>query len=337
MSEDNQNKNETCEVSCTEELTPDIIRMREIEAAIIEKEESSKEEKEEKKELSDSKFVEYFEKKVRNTIRKYELFDKKSKVLIAVSGGKDSTVCAYLLKKLGYNVEALTIDAVIGCYTKENLKNIKRVCEKYDIKLNVLSFREQFGMSLCYIRSILLEKGRRHSSCMICGILKRYLLNKFASENKFEYLATGHNLDDEAQAFIMNVFRNDFKLAKRQGAKPGNVTSDKFVTRVKPLYLMSEEEIIRYSKIMEFPVYYGICPCSVDAYRREYKVMLDEFEKRHPNVKYNILKFQEQMKASLIKEEGVKVGSCENCGEPSAGTMCKACQIFDDLRNAKKE
>ncbi|MBW2997980.1 TIGR00269 family protein [Candidatus Woesearchaeota archaeon] len=334
MSED-----KTCKEreTCNEELTPDIIRMREIEASINEQEESSKEKKVEKRELSDSKFIEYFEKKVRNTIRKYELFNRDDKVLMAVSGGKDSTVCAYLLKKLGYNVEALTIDAVIGCYTKENLKNIKQVCEEYDIKLNVLSFREQFGMSLCYIRSILLEKGRRYSSCMICGILKRYLLNKFASENKFQYLATGHNLDDEAQAFMMNVFRNDFKLGKRQGAKPGNVVSDKFVTRVKPLYNMSEAEITRYSKIMNFPVYYGMCPCSVDAYRREYKQILDKFEEKHPNVKYNILKFQEQMKANLIKQEGVTVGSCENCGEPSAGTMCKACQIFDDLKSAKKE
>ncbi|MFC1698103.1 ATP-binding protein, partial [Nanoarchaeota archaeon] len=140
---------------------------------------------------------------------------------IAVSGGKDSTVCLFILNKLGYNIEAITIDAAIGNYTKQNLDNIKQVCKKYKINLNIISFREEFGMSLCYMRSALKEKGHDYSSCMLCGILKRYLLNKYSKKFKFDYLATGHNLDDEAQAFMMNVFRNDFKLAKRQGPITG--------------------------------------------------------------------------------------------------------------------
>lgn len=285
--------------------------------------------------MSSSKFKACFEKKVKNTIRKHRLFSKKDKIAVAVSGGKDSTVCLYILKKLNYNVEGITIDVLIGNYTKQNLENLKKVCKKYRIKLNVVSFREEFGMSLCYIRSVLKSKGYNYSSCMLCGILKRYLLNKYSRKLNFDCLATGHNLDDEAQSILMNVFRNDLNLAKRQGPVAGILKSSKFVRRVKPLYHVREEEVKRYSKLMGFPVNYGICPCSVQAYRKEYRMILDGFEKKHPCVKHNIIKFHEAMKSSLKEEKDVKIGVCGVCGEPASKDVCKTCTILDELKSVK--
>lgn len=284
------------------------------------------------KELSDSKFVDYIEKKVRKTIRQYSLFTPKDKIGMAVSGGKDSTVCLYILTKLGYNIQAITIDAAIGNYTKTNVKNLTEVCKKLKIPLHTISFINEFGKSLCYLRDALKAKGKEFKSCMLCGILKRYLLNKYSKELEFNYLATGHNLDDEAQSFMMNVFRNDLKLASRQGPKPGLTNSKNFVQRVKPLYHITEQEIIRYSKIKKFPVNYDICPCSTKAFRREFLTMLNEFEKTHPDVKYNIIKFSENMKDKLTKEKNLKIETCTSCGEPTANKICKACEIFSLLK-----
>jgi uncharacterized protein (TIGR00269 family) len=282
--------------------------------------------------IDDTKFKAFFEKKVRRTISIYKLFNKRDKIVVAASGGKDSTVCLYVLKKLGYNVEAITIDANIGDYTKTNLEYLKIVCEKYNIPLHVISFKDEFGKSLNHMRGMLKSKGYDYSSCGLCGILKRFLLNKHARRLKFDYLATGHNLDDEAQAFVMNVFRNDFKLAKRQGPKPGAIKSARFIQRVKPLYLISENEVIRYSKIMDFPVNYGICPLSVLAYRRQFIGILDEFEKKHPSVKYNIIRFHETMNKSLKPAKKTKILFCESCGEPSAKKICNTCKIFMQLQ-----
>ncbi len=281
--------------------------------------------------MNNMKFKQYFEKKVMQTIKKTNMFSFKDKIGAAVSGGKDSTVCLYILKKLGYDVQAITIDAAIGNYTKKNLENLKKVCDKYGIKLHVVEFRKEFGMSLCYIRSVLKEKGHEYSSCMLCGILKRYLLNKYARKLKFDYLATGHNLDDEAQAFVMNIIRNDLSRAQRQGPIPGVSKSKKFVRRVKPLYNMSEAEITRFSKLMKFPVNYGICPCSTAAFRRNFVNILDDLEKKFPDIKYNIIKFHENMLKSMKKTKSEKVNSCEICGEPASGKICKTCTIFKDL------
>ena len=169
---------------------------------------------------------------------------------------------------------------------------------------------------------------------MICGVLKRYLLNKHARKLGFKYVATGHNLDDEAQSFIMNVFRNDFRLALRQSAKPGLIRSKGFVTRVKPLYLVTENETLKYSKINKFPVRYGICPYSKTSFRRQFLNMLDEFEKRHPSVKYNILKFQETMAENSRSHDYPDIKRCKYCDEPSARDVCKTCALIREFEDA---
>jgi len=285
-------------------------------------------------------FRNYFEKKVIRTILKFGLFSKKDRIAVAVSGGKDSTTCLYVLKKLGYPVEAITVDALIGNYTKKNLENLRKVCKKYSIKLHEISFREEFGMALCSIKMIAHEKGLNYSSCMICGVLRRYLLNKYAKKTGFDSICTGHNLDDEAQAFIMNIFRNDMGLAKRQGPITGAGGNKEFVKRAKPLYLCTEKETTAYSKLMKFPVNYSDCPCREGAYRKEYADMLDEFEKKFPPTKHNIVQFFlrtiYKMKDSGGESRENQINSCSYCGEPCSKDVCKRCEILIALKEGKK-
>ena len=281
-------------------------------------------------------FQYYFERKVKKTIKKFSLFKPDDKIGVAVSGGKDSTVCLYLLNKFKYNIIGVTVDAKIGNYTKQNLDNLRSVCKENKIKLHEISFREEFGHSLCYLRSLLKSKGHNYSSCMLCGVLRRFLINKYSKKLKLDVIVTGHNLDDEAQAFLMNVYRNDTKLAIRQGPISGNAKIKQFVKRVKPLYLCSEKETTAYSKLMKFPVNYEACPCSTGAYRRKYREHLDKFEKDHPDVKYNIVNFFLNMihpMKSKIKQG--KIATCKKCGEPCANETCRTCEIFGCIEKAK--
>jgi len=284
---------------------------------------------------SDKEFVRKFESRVKSTVKRFKLLEKSDRILVAVSGGKDSSAVLYLLKKFGYKVDAITVDVQIGKYTKENLENIKIFCKKLGVKLNIVSFRTAFGSSLCHIVSLVKSKGWNVMSCTVCGVLRRYLVNMYCRKLKATKVVTGHNLDDEAQAFLMNLFKNKQEMNARLGPYPGIIRDSKFVPRVKPLYLIKESDVERYSRIMNFPVKYGRCPCAVDAYRNYVRNMLNELETDYPKIKENLIKYFLRILPKLKKRfvSDKKLLACKLCGEPSQSDVCRACQILGVVKN----
>lgn len=277
------------------------------------------------------------ENKVKNTISQYKLITKNDRVFVAVSGGKDSTTVLHILHKLyPENTEAITIDVAIGNYSKENLENIKTFCRNNKIPLHITPFRKEFGCSLCYIRSALSANGVVLSSCALCGILKRYLLNLKSRELGATKLATGHNLDDEAHSILMNLARFDMQRLARLGPKAGLIMSEGFVQRIKPLYLCTEKEIIEYSKKMKFPVYYGKCPCSSGVFRRNVRDILFKAgvcDLR--GVVNHFLKILPELKKNASSKGTLKF--CAICGEPAKGKTCRACSIINAMKERSKD
>ena len=280
--------------------------------------------------MNDQEFTEYLENKVIQTIEGYGLLSKDEKILVALSGGKDSTTVLHILHKLGYTVEGITVDARIGCYTEKNLKNTWNVCDEIGVKLHEINFVKEFGGALQHLLKVLKRKGINLKSCNVCGTLRRFLINKRARELGVDKVVTGHNLDDEAQVFIMNLFKNTLHLSARMGPKAGLIKDEMFVKRVKPLYFLSENEIIRYVKIRKFPVYIGKCPCSLEGQRNFFKDWLNEIEERNPEVKGNIINYFLKVLPMLQERYKGKGGLqyCEECGEPSSQKICRTCQLL---------
>ncbi len=277
-------------------------------------------------------FDKKIEDSVKKTIKDYKLLNKKDRVLVACSGGKDSTVVLYLLKKFGYNVEGLIVDLEIGGYSKTNLDNITQFCDKKSIILHKASFREEYGYSKCKIERMLKSKGHKLNSCTICGILRRYMLNKKSRELKFDKIVTGHNLDDEAQAVMMNFFRNTMHLQSRLGPMSGNLKSEKFIPRVKPLYFCAEEDIKKYSLSHKFPVLYERCPCIVDSYRNKVREILNNLQD-NAFVKKNIVTHFLKILPNLKKQHGKhELKICVICGEPTSEKICTTCKIIGKLK-----
>ena len=272
-------------------------------------------------------FIRYVEKKVANTIKKYNLITKKDNVVVAVSGGKDSLSVLYLLQKYTKNIIALCIDEGIVGYRATTIEDMKTFCEKHDIRYVIVSYKEEVKYSLDEMKVLLKEKP-----CTICGAFRRYFLNKKARELGATKLVTGHNMDDESQAIVMNLLRHQPDILPRLGPITGALKDRYFIPRVKPLYFLSEKEIAAYALLQEFGIHFTECPNVVHAYRAGVGDLLNNMEKQYPGVKEHIVKqFVEKLpkiRKKFMHEE--EVAHCESCGEPAAGRVCKACQL---LRN----
>jgi len=262
----------------------------------------------------------------KQTLKKIKL-NKKDKILVALSGGKDSTVTAYLLKKFGYKIEGFHINLGMGDYSKNCLNAVKKLCKEQEIKLHIYEIREQMGNSMCYIRAaIQTSHGKGLKNCAICGVIKKWIMNREARKLGFKKIATGHNMDDEVQTFLMNIFKGSPQLSANSGAITKNVQNEKFITRIKPLFYIDEEEIREYSKKNKLPVIYDHCPCALDSYRiqmRQFSKTLTKKQKQ--NIMKNFDKLSEKIQKLKTTE---KINYCEICGEPSRNKICKMCQLM---------
>jgi uncharacterized protein (TIGR00269 family) len=273
------------------------------------------------------------EKKVFDTIKKYGLFGKKDKVVVALSGGKDSTSILYILKKAGYDVHGLMIDLYLGEWSEIHKKNMLAFCKDIDVPLKVVDLKAEIGQGICFVK-VVLAKKKGMTGCSVCGIVKRWILNRWAKKMGADVIVTGHNLDDEAQNVLMNFLKGNMLLGIRAGPKTGDGElgmKDRggFAQRVKPLFFVPEGEVRKYAEGKKFEILYDRCPCAFGTYRvdtRDWMKILSDDEK---------LKIVQGWLAELGNRKW-KVGDgelvvCEKCGEPSAGNVCKACGIFECL------
>ncbi len=288
--------------------------------------------------LCKNHFMEYFESKVFKTIRQFELIGKKENLGVAISGGKDSLTLLHILNKLSkenpkINLAAILIDEGIKGYRDKTIKTAKKFCGKNKIKLNICSYEEEFGMPLDKMLKAINAKP-----CTLCGIFRRYLLNKKSKELGFTKLATGHNLDDECQGILMNQFKNNVHLSARLGPKTGIKENKDFVQRVKPLYLCAEKEVTAYAFANKLLDSLTECPYVVESYRAQVRDMLNGFEAKFPGTKHAIVNSFLQMLPDLKKRfREEEINCCISCGEPSSKGKCNACKYIDRLEKAKVE
>ena len=260
--------------------------------------------------------------KVKQTLSRIKI-NKKDKVLVALSGGKDSTVVAYVLKKFGYNnLEAIHIDLKMGDYSEKCLNATKQLCKQLGIKLYVYDIRKEMGNSMCNIR-LNVQSKKSLKNCAICGVIKKWILNKEARRLKADYIATGHHLDDETQTFMLNILKGSPELSNNTGLITRNLPDKKFIPRIKPLFFILEKDIKEYAIKNKLPVVYEKCPCAIDSYRIQIREFMRSLsDKQKENLMKNFMKIQ-----GKIKKQDKTMNYCEICGEPARGKICKMCEL----------
>ena len=287
------------------------------------------------KKLCKNHFIEYFESKVLKTITKFDLIGKKENLGVAISGGKDSLTLLNILNKLSkqnpkIKLAAILINEGISGYRGNTIKTAKKFCSKNKIKLNIYSYEKEFGMPLDKMLKVLDVKP-----CTLCGIFRRYLLNKKSKELNFTKLATGHNLDDECQSILMNQFKNNIRLSARLGPKAGIKENKGMVQRIKPLYLCSEKEVTTYAFINKLLDNLTECPYVSESYRAQVRDILNDFEAKFTGTKNSIANSFLQILPDLkirFKDDD-EVSYCKKCKEPAAKDICNACKFVEKLKS----
>ncbi|AEA47700.1 ATP-binding protein [Archaeoglobus veneficus] len=267
-------------------------------------------------------YVEFYEGLVERSFKKFGIVKRGEKVLACVSGGKDSSamlgVLSRLSEKLDFEVEALHIDLGIGEYSKKSMKTVEELCGVLGIKLHVISVAE-FGFTIDDIPK---------KTCSACGIVKRYLMNRYARLNGFDVVATGHTAEDIISFFFKNWLSGNFSWSEKLLPRTESF-DERIVTRIRPLYDRSEKENLLYVICRGLPFLLDDCP---HAPRDEWKEIVYYIESRKPgfrrNFVLNLAKYlEERVHGTVEVEEKEEYGYCKLCGEVTTFDVCAFCRL----------
>ena len=279
-------------------------------------------------------FLKSIERKVQQTISNNAMLEPSDRILLAVSGGKDSTALLFILNKLEKKfpkseILAITIDEGISGYRNEAISIAKKNCNKLGIKHHVSSFSEIYGYSLDQIIQSLNE-NQGIKPCTYCGILRRKALNIAARRWNADKLVTAHTLDDEIQSFILNILHGD--TAKIGLMIPVLKSREmKFVPKIKPYSKILESESSLYAYLNGIVFQTTPCPYRESSMRSEVRRFLNMLEVNHPGMKFTIKKSFKRISTTMQIPVGKEHKYCEICGEPSSNSICKACKIINTL------
>lgn len=278
--------------------------------------------------LCKNHFIADVERKIKLTIRKDFKVHKNETIAIALSGGKDSTVLCYILDKIfgkrpDIKLIAITIDEGIAGYRERSLELAKNLTKQLKMKHIIKPFEDEFDITL----DELTKKERTKGACSYCGVLRKNLLNKTANKIKASKLATGHNLDDEAQTILLNHLRGDVARTLRLSPKKA---IKGLVFRAKPLKNIPEKEVALYAYVNNLPIDFSECPYAHESIRNEVRDMINNFEINHPGTKHALLKSLQKMIELVSDAQDMpnEIDTCTICNEACTNNICKACQLL---------
>ena len=271
-------------------------------------------------------FVHHCQEQVRRAVDAFDMIRPGERVLIAVSGGKDSLGAWELLVALGYETDGLYLGLGIGEYSDASGRYAREFAADRGLKLTEIDIPAEYGFDIETAAATV-----RRPPCGACGLSKRHLFNQAALDGGYDVVATGHNLDDEAAVLFGNVLRWDAEYLGRQypvlPAGPG------FVRKVKPLVRLSEREMAAYCVIRGIDYIVEECPMAEGNRHLAYKEALNTLEQKSPGAKANFLfSFLErghERFAGDAESERVELTPCTVCGSPTTGEVCAFCRMSE--------
>jgi uncharacterized protein (TIGR00269 family) len=277
--------------------------------------------------------TEFVRTQVQRAIKSQQMFSTDDRILVAVSGGKDSLTIWEVLLRLGYQADALYVDLGIPGYSgrsKEKVEQFTReVAEPCGASLLIHTVEEDAGAGIKDLANLI-----KRPTCSACGTIKRYQFNRVAWQHHYDVMATGHNLDDEAARLLGNVlqWQEDY-LQKQSPILPSSVEG--FAKKVKPLYRMTEREIAAYAVVNRINYLVEECPMAKGAKMLVYKEALNRLEAESPGTKqrfyWGFLDKQKKTDSgspSMSSIDQTNLQPCTLCAQPTTAKTCSFCRMM---------
>ena len=265
-------------------------------------------------------FIVVVREQVRKAIKRFDMLAPRDRVLVAVSGGKDSLALWDLLLDLGYDATGLYLGLGIGGYSDRSGEITRGFASDRGADLIEVDLADAYGFDIPTAGA----RGSR-STCAVCGLSKRYVFNRAALDGGFDVVATGHNLDDEAATLLGNTLRwNVEYIARQSPALPAN---DGMVRKVKPLHRLSELETAAYAFLRGIDYVVEECPLVAGNTHLRYKEAMNAIEGTSPGTKAQFfLGYLDRGMPLFRRADTAALRPCERCDQPTTGRFCAFCR-----------
>lgn len=266
----------------------------------------------------------FFLRQIEKAIDKYQMLSPGQRVLVAVSGGKDSLALWQALITLGYQAEGLHLKLEFGDFSGVSLASSQEMASRLQSPLHVVALRDLAG---CAVEEV--ARANRRQFCSVCGTLKRYYLNRLALDLGAPAVATGHHLDDETGRLLGNLIHGHAHHLERQW--PMLPEGPGLARKVKPLCRLGADEIRAYAKAHELPVAQGSCRHSKGATLPYYQEAMRLLEQKMPGTKLDFY-------LGFLRSKGgapaptAPAGACAVCGAPTFVEVCATCRLLQRAR-----
>jgi tRNA(Ile)-lysidine synthase TilS/MesJ len=237
-------------------------------------------------------FLYKLNKRVNKTIKTYGLIEPEDRLLIGLSGGKDSLALVEILgeKMKIFNPKFSVVAAHISLTNipyQSDIEYLKSFCEKFDVPFvhHTTSFDE--------------STDKRKSHCFLCSWNRRKALFELAKEHNCNKIALGHHQDDILETLLMNMtFQGAF------GTMPPVTKMDKFDMKIiRPFAMLRESELIELQNIRGYKKQKKNCPYEKDSHRSDMKNILRELEKMNPEFRSSMWASMENIQEEYLPKE----------------------------------
>lgn len=261
---------------------------------------------------------------LRNANQNYSLIDEGDRIVVGISGGKDSLTLLYALSLYGrFAKKHFTLYPVLldlGFQDTYDFQPLKDFVSSLGFELEIVDARFVYPALESH------TKPGKHLSCSLCSRMKKAAMKDIAQRKKANKIAFAHHQDDLLETLFMNILHS----GKVSTFIPKMLWEREDITFIRPLFNVEEKEIRLFAKEMNLPILDLGCPANHHTEREDTKDFLSSLYKKNPDYKKNLSK-------SLLNYDGFELpfSYLETTIEENKDYSLKRITNPDEMRGTK--